>query len=424
MAPPLRKGRALAYQRLSGITFLVVLSLLVWLSVALYNKAFTETVDVSLQTDRAGNQLSVHADVKVRGVVVGEVRKITANGSRAVLKLSLKPGEVRRIPRNVQAQLLPKTLFGEKEVDLLVPDTPSPDHLRNGDTIAQDRSTTALETERALNDLLPLLRSLKPQALSASLNALATAVRGRGDLIGSTAVKQAAYFRSLNASLPTLQRDMQGLADLANTYADAAPALLQTLDNLSFSSRSVVDQRTQLDAFLRSTSDFASTARAVTAQNEQSFIDLARDSRPVLAVYEKYAPIYACTLSSIVVQQVEVERTEGGLQGGLHIVLEPIRDRNGGYVAGDEPKYKEVRDNQCFGLKGKRIRPYPNSANPQDGYRDSDPPENPGEGPGGCCQSIIAQLTSAPRPVARRTLPTGTTDLELLLLAPATGSAA
>ena len=424
MAPPLRKGRALAYQRLSGITFLVVLSLLVWLSVALYNKAFTETVDVSLQTDRAGNQLSVHADVKVRGVVVGEVRKITANGSRAVLKLSLKPGEVRRIPRNVQAQLLPKTLFGEKEVDLLVPDTPSPDHLRNGDTIAQDRSTTALETERALNDLLPLLRSLKPQALSASLNALATAVRGRGDLIGSTAVKQAAYFRSLNASLPTLQRDMQGLADLANTYADAAPALLQTLDNLSFSSRSVVDQRTQLDAFLRSTSDFASTARAVTAQNEQSFIDLARDSRPVLAVYEKYAPIYACTLSSIVVQQVEVERTEGGLQGGLHIVLEPIRDRNGGYVAGDEPKYKEVRDNQCFGLKGKRIRPYPNYANPQDGYRDSDPPENPGEGPGGCCQSIIAQLTSAPRPVARRTLPTGTTDLELLLLAPATGSAA
>jgi virulence factor Mce-like protein len=422
VAPPLRKGRALAKQRLSGVAFLLVLAVLVWLSVALYNKDFTKTVDVSLKTDRAGNQLSVHADVKVRGVVVGEVRRISANGSRAVLKLSLEPGRVGRIPRNVRAQLLPKTLFGEKEVDLIVPDHPSSDHISGGDTIEQDRSATALETETALNDLMPLLRALKPQDLAVTLNALATALRDRGDQLGGTAVKQAAYFRSLNASLPTLQRDMQGLADLANTYADAAPALLTTLDNLSFSSRSVVDQRSQLDGFLKSTTDFASTAQQITALNEQRLIDLARLSRPVLAVYEKYAPIYACTLSSVVVQQVEVERTEGGLQGGLHITLEPIKDRNAGYVPGDEPRYKEVRDNQCFGLRGKRIRPYPLYANIQDGYRDSAPPEDPGQGPGGCCQSIVAQLESRPTPVPRRAMPTGTTDLEMLLIAPAAGS--
>ena len=73
MAAPLRKGRALAVQRLSGVAFLLVIALLVWLSVAFYNKDFTRTVDVSLDTDRIGNQLTVHADVKVRGVVVGEV---------------------------------------------------------------------------------------------------------------------------------------------------------------------------------------------------------------------------------------------------------------------------------------------------------------------------------------------------------------
>ncbi|MCU1623285.1 MAG: mammalian cell entry protein [Frankiales bacterium] len=422
MAAPLRKGRALVNQRLSGVAFLLVLALLVWLSVALYNKDFTDTVNVSLKTDRVGNQLTVHADVKVRGVVVGEVRKVTSDGDHAVLKLALKPGQVGRIPRDVQAQLLPKTLFGEKEVDLVVPASASADHIRNGDTIEQDRSTTARETETALNDLLPLLRALKPQQLSITLNALATALRGRGDQLGANAVRQAAYLRTFNRSLPTLQQDMQGLADVANTYADATPTLLRTLDNLSFSSRSVVDQKAQLDTFLRSTADFAATATAITAQNEQRFVDLARLSRPVLDLYEKYSPIYACTLGSIVVQQVEVERTEGGLQGGLHITVEPIKDRNGGYVPGDEPKYKEVRDNKCFGLRGQRIRPYPNYANPQDGYRDSAPPEDPGQGPGGCCQSIIAQLESAPRPVARRSLPTGTTPLELLLLAPATGS--
>ncbi|MCW2708219.1 MAG: mammalian cell entry protein [Frankiales bacterium] len=424
MAPPLRKGRALVAQRLSGVAFLVVLALLVWLSVALYNKDLTSTVDVSLQTDRVGNQLTVHADVKVRGVVVGEVRQISGDGSRAVLKLALKPGQVAKIPRNVQAQLLPKTLFGEKEVDLVVPSDADTDHIRNGDVITQDRSSTALETEQALNDLLPLLRSLKPQELSVTLNALASAVRGRGDQLGSSFVRQAAYLRALNPSLPTLQKDMQGLADLTNNYADAAPALLATLDNLSYSSRSLVDQRSQLDTFLKSTSDFAGTATAITAQNEQRLVDLAATSKPVLQLYAKYAGIYDCTLSSVVVQQVEVERTEGGLQGGLHITLEPIKDRNGGYVHGDEPQYKEVRDNQCFGLGAKHVVPYPLYAQIQDGYHDSEPPENPGQGPGGCCQDIVAQLVSPPTPVTRRTLPDGTSDLELLLLAPATGSTA
>ncbi|MCU1602363.1 MAG: hypothetical protein JWO22_3072 [Frankiales bacterium] len=422
MAAPLRKGRALATQRLSGVAFLVVIAMLVWLSVAFYNKDFTKTVDVSLQTNRVGNQLSVHADVKVRGLVVGEVRKISGNGDQAVLKLAIKPGEADRIPRNVQAQLLPKTLFGEKEVSLVVSTTgQTSDHLRTGDVIRQDRSTTALETEKALNDLLPLLQALKPQDLSKALNALATAVRGRGDKLGSTLVQQAAYFRTLNPSLPTLQKDMQGLADVANTYADAAPDILETLDNLAFSSRSIVEQQRQLDAFLTSSTDFAAVARRITAENEQQFVDLAGTSRPVLDLYARYARIYPCTLHTIVVQQVETERTEGGLQGGLHITVEAIKDRNGGYDPTTTPKYKETRDNQCFGLQGKPIVPYPLYANIQDGYRDSDPPEDPGQGPGGCCQSVIAQLVSAPAPVARRSLPTGLSPLEMLLIAPASG---
>ena len=419
MAPPLRKGRALAMQRLSGVAFLGVVALLVALAVALYDKRFTPTVDVALQTDRVGNQLTVHADVKLRGVVVGEVRKVRADGTRATLSLALDPGKARTIPRDVKAQLLPKTLFGEKEVDLVAPALATgDDHLRSGDVISQDDSTTARETETALNDLLPLLRALKPQELSTTLDALATAIRGRGDRLGSSWVRQAAYLKALNPSLPTLQQDMQGLADLANTYADAAPAVLQTLDNLSFSSRSVVDQRAQLDAFLVSTRQFAATAQAITAENERRFVDLASSSRPVLGLYAKYAPIYDCTLHTIVVQQVETERTEGGLQGGLHITVEPIRDRNGGYDATTEPKYKEVRDNKCFGMTGKPVVPYPLFANVQDGYRDSDPPEDPGQGPDGCCQNLVAQLASPPTPVGRRSFPAGTSQLEMLLVGP------
>ncbi|MGZ6827870.1 MAG: MlaD family protein, partial [Mycobacteriales bacterium] len=103
MAPPLVKGNALVRRRVAGVVFLVVIALLVELAVALYQKKFTSTVDVALETGRIGNQLSVHADVKLRGVIVGEVRKVASHGDGAVLTLALDPAKAPLVPRNVQA---------------------------------------------------------------------------------------------------------------------------------------------------------------------------------------------------------------------------------------------------------------------------------------------------------------------------------
>ena len=60
-------------------------------AVLVYRKAFTPTVDVTLMTDHTGLQLNPGADVKVRDVIVGEVRDIEANGENATLHLALRP---------------------------------------------------------------------------------------------------------------------------------------------------------------------------------------------------------------------------------------------------------------------------------------------------------------------------------------------
>jgi phospholipid/cholesterol/gamma-HCH transport system substrate-binding protein len=427
LAPPLVKGQALLRRRVAGVVFLVVMLLLVQLAVALYQKKFTPTVEVALRTDRAGNQLSVHADVKLRGIVVGEVRSIRSRGDGAVLTLALDPGKSALVPRNVLAQLLPKTLFGEKEVALVLPPAPDPQHLRRGDTISQDRSSTALETETALNDALPLLKSLEPQKLSMTLNALSAALRGRGDALGNQLALNAAYFRRLNPSLPTLAQDMAGLADLAGTTADATPDLLRTLDNLSFSGRSLVEQRTALDTFLKSTSDFAATTTQVVGANEQRFVALARDSKPSLDLFAKYSANYPCLLNRVAYSEIEGERTFGGAQPGLHITVEVNLDQKG-YAAGDEPQNKEKRTSLCYGLGPKPIIPFPAYANLQDGYRDSAPPETPNSGPPNCCYppkaaSWMASIGQSPSVTVVRTLamPRSTTPFEALLLAPLAG---
>jgi phospholipid/cholesterol/gamma-HCH transport system substrate-binding protein len=370
MSAPVVTGAAAVRRRLAGVGFLLVLSLLVWFAIALYDKAFTPVTHVTLMTDRAGNQLSEHADVKLRGLVVGEVRSVRSNGTGAVLDLALDPGQARRIPADVTAQLLPKTLFGEKQV-VLASTSGSGPYLHGSSVIAQDHSETARETETAVNDLLPLLRALKPQDLSVALNALATALRGRGERLGADFARTAAYLRELNPSLPTLQQDMAGLADLANSTADATPDLLRVLDNLSASSRDLVQEKAALDGFLASTTSFAAETRTIVADNESRLVTLAAASRPVLDLYATYSFEYPCMTRALAYLEKPIEATFGGLQSGLHITVEAVRD-NGGYDATMRPRYGDPGGPiRCYSLDPAHpVVPARDYYNPYDGYYD------------------------------------------------------
>ena len=375
-------------RRVSGVAFLVIVGMLVYLTVLLYQKSFTTVVKVQLKTDRIGNQLSEHSDVKIRGLVVGEVRKVESRGDGATIELALKPGDAGLIDRQVVAQLLPKTLFGEKEVVLINPATSSGQTLAHGGTIAQDHSTTARETETAINDLLPLLKALKPKELSTALNALSTALRGRGDQLGANLTRAGAYFRQLNPSLPTLQQDMAGLADFANNTADATPDLLRVLDNLSASSRNLVDERSSLDTFLSATTSFASTAESILRQDEQSLVSLAATSRAPLALYARYAPEFPCFFAGLAKYDPIIDKAFGGAQGGLHITVEAIRD-NGGYTPAQTPKYRDARPPYCDGLPNPKVPA--GDASFDDGYRTSTTPTT-----NAAVKTLVAPLLQVP----------------------------
>ena len=58
-------------RRLIGTAFIGLLCFLLWLTYAFYAKIFTDTVDVELKTSHIGLQLNPHADVKLRGIIVG-----------------------------------------------------------------------------------------------------------------------------------------------------------------------------------------------------------------------------------------------------------------------------------------------------------------------------------------------------------------
>ncbi len=369
MAPPLVRGRDLARQRLVGLVFLAVIAGLIALTIALYQKAFTPTVDVVLQADRAGNQLTRGADVKARGVIVGEVREITNVAGGAEIRLALQRDDVEMLPSDARARLLPKTLFGEKFVALVVDDDSSAAPLASGDVIPQDRSETARETSEALDALLPLLQTLQPEQVSTTLNALSTTLRGRGEQVGNNLELARDYLTQINPELPTLAQDFRGTADFADTLTASADDLVVVLDNLSEINRDLVDTEGELDTFLRTTSGVAGTAEDFLAENEQRFIGLARESVPNLQLYEEYSPQFPCMSDGLVRSRELISDTFGVLQPGLHITLE-FTETNGGYVPGDEPEYLSDLGPTCRGLVGPPEVPFPEYVEADDGFRD------------------------------------------------------
>ncbi|MGI5370366.1 MCE family protein [Streptomyces iakyrus] len=358
--------------RLYGVVFIAVLALLLSLSVAVYRQAFTPVVRITLEADSLGNQLDPRADVKLRGLLVGEVREVRADGTKATLDIALKPEHVARIPSDVHARLLPKTLFGEKYVDLVAPGGSAARPIRAGDVITQDRTRVGIEVQQLMNDLLPLLRTVQPGKLNATLSAFATALEGRGDRIGDNLTRVEAYLRRLNPHLPSLREDIARFADVAEVYGDAAPDLMEILRNTVTTSRTIVEQKDRLAAALTTTATVAGTGEDFLDANGDRLITLGRVSRPTLELFARYSPQYPCLLDGLVRQEKASEEAFRG--GKMHITLEVVRPR-GAYEPGEEPRYGERSGPNC--------RDLPHPPVPAPGAHLDDGSSKPGTASGG-----------------------------------------
>jgi phospholipid/cholesterol/gamma-HCH transport system substrate-binding protein len=340
-------------RRLLGVAFIAMLVGFVVLSIAFFNKSFSTFVNVTLTTDKVGNQLQQRSDVKVRGLIVGSVERITPTAHGAELTLALEPDKVDVIPSNVSARFLPKTLFGERYVALQIPDQPSVRTITNGDKIDQDRSAPAIEVEKALNDLLPVLQAVQPQKLSSTLTAISTALEGRGKPLGETLSDLGEYVGELTPHIPQLQHDLQALVKFSDTYSEATPQLVQALTDLTVTSKTVAGQRDNLSTLYASLTTASTDLRTFLAVNKNNLIQFADTSRPTLELLAKYAPEYPCFLRQMAetIPKLDTAFGKGTNEPGLHVTLE-ITVNRGAYKPGqDEPRYQDKRGPRCYDFK-------------------------------------------------------------------------
>jgi phospholipid/cholesterol/gamma-HCH transport system substrate-binding protein len=283
-----------------GLAYVLVVVLFIagTIMVFRHDMPWQRTIAVQLTTATPGLELNPGSDVKFEGVLVGQVRSISTNGSAATIHLALNRDKVGLLPVNVDAAIIPKTLFGEKYVDLRLPAEPSTNHLAAGDQIRQ--STTSVELGAVFNELMPILHILKPAQVSLLLSTLAQALDGRGGQLGQTITMVQTFLRDVNPQLDTITGDIRDLGTTANIYADSTANLVKVLSNTTKISNDVlVPQEKNFSAFLDGVIKTATTSSNVLRQNAANLITLTGRAKPVLALLDTYSSELPCLISTM-----------------------------------------------------------------------------------------------------------------------------
>lgn len=323
-----------------GVGYFAFVAAFLAVAILVYNKAFSDKTEVTLVTTVMGNALQKGSDVKLRGVPVGTVRRVTSRGDATSLTLDIDPDVARRLPSRTSALLLPKTLFGERYVALEPPSGSTPaDGLENGAVIHQDASARAVELQQVFDKTLPVLQALRPGKLAATIGALATMLRGQGADIGDTISDWATYLHKLNPLVPQMADDFDDLGTVADQYADAVPDLLDALDTMTTTSQTLVDEQANLKQVFASVIGSADTTDGWMEDNSDTITILSSRSRQALKAVAPYATEFPCLFKAAAdfVPTMNKNLGKGTDEPGVHVVLNVVPSR-GKYVAGrDHP---------------------------------------------------------------------------------------
>jgi phospholipid/cholesterol/gamma-HCH transport system substrate-binding protein len=284
---------------LLGLTTVVIICAIFALAIGLFQGSFTETVPVTVISQRAGLVMNPDAKVKMRGVQVGKVASIESlpNGEAAI-HLAMYPSDLQFIPGNVLVDITSSTVFGAKSVELVPPAEPSALRLHGGQTLQGKHVMVEINT--VFQQLVSVLAQIDPPKLNETLGALAKAFSGRGAQLGQSLSDLDSFLAKYEPSLPALSHDLAVLPAVSNAYADAAPDLVKTAANATRISQTIVDEQHNLDALLISAIGLADIGNDVLSTNRKPLTDVLHLLVPTTDLTNEYHEALTCTFGGLI----------------------------------------------------------------------------------------------------------------------------
>jgi phospholipid/cholesterol/gamma-HCH transport system substrate-binding protein len=292
--------------QLLGAAGVVVVAAVCALLIATYLQTFAGVVRITVVSDRAGLLLEKGARVRMAGVAIGEVRGSELRDDGKVdIDVAIDDDKAAQVPADVQASIRATTVFGSKFIDLEVPkavpndgqDIAGAESISGGDVITADAVT--VEVNDVFQHGIDVLQDVDPAALDTTLTAVSTALHGRGEEFGQFFDDWNAYFTALQPHLDTLDTVLQASPAVLQTYADVAPALINTADNLGKTGATLAANRDQFEALLADAISGADSARQFLIAADAPLRALNDQWLPVTALGAEYSPEFTCLIHQL-----------------------------------------------------------------------------------------------------------------------------
>jgi phospholipid/cholesterol/gamma-HCH transport system substrate-binding protein len=320
-----------------ALAMMLVCVLILALVYGQFRGAFTAKTELTMIASRAGLVMDPGSKVTYNGVEIGRVGSIaeTVRDGKPAAKFTLEvfPRYLALIPSNVNADIKATTVFGGKYVSLTTPANPSPQKISSR-TVIDARSVTT-EINTLFQTITSIAEKVDPIKLNLTLSAAAQSLSGLGEKFGQSVVNANILLDDVNPRMPQARKDIQQLAALGDTYANAAPDLFDFLNDAVITARTLNAQQKDLDQALLSAAGFGNTGAELFNKGGPYLARGAADLVPTAQLLDTYSPEIYCLMRSEHDALPATGAAEGGFNGyslnmdtevlsGLGLIANPV----------------------------------------------------------------------------------------------------
>jgi phospholipid/cholesterol/gamma-HCH transport system substrate-binding protein len=333
MTAPLNSPRTPPY-KLAGLVMLVIAVVIVVLVYLQFRGDFAPRTQLTMISDRAGLSMNSGDKVTYNGVEIGRVANIQEVNQGGVPKakftLDVDPKYIKLIPANVDAQIKATTVFGNKYVSFISPPDPKAARVSPNTPITVKTGPGGVTTEfnTLFQTVVSISEKVDPVKLNETLAATAQALDGLGDRFGRSIVHGNEILSDLNPKMPQIRYDVQKLADLADTYANASPDLFDFLHNAVTTARTLNQEQSNLDAALMASVGFGNTAGDVFERGGPYLVRGAEDLIPTSQLLNTYGPEILCAIRNFHDVAPKIADSLGGNGYSLRVHAEVLGAAN------------------------------------------------------------------------------------------------
>ena len=242
----------------------------IWVGVTFAYGGYDDHYSLVGDFPRAGQGLQNGSDVTYRGVDVGEVASVELVDRQARVTLHMQPDF--RVPEDATFVVRPKTIFGEKFVELSFEDDEDGPFFEDGDQV--EHAEAATEVEDFFEGSDDLFDALDEQEVAELVTTLSESARGTGEDVAASFESGA---EATGVGADTIDRQVRALTAWS-AFQDAIRDIGPDLNEIAANSNLALEEfNTHRDAYARALASLRPFA--------EDFAALLQGTRPDIDTY-------------------------------------------------------------------------------------------------------------------------------------------